>query len=123
MNIIVDTHIFLWSLAEPHRISKARRMELETMANTVYVSSVTVAELMIKDSIGKLDIQFDPVDMARQSGFDLLDFSADDALLLMDLPFHHRDPFDRMLVCQALNHGWQLMSDDQKISLYGCQIM
>lgn len=76
---------------------------------------------MIKASIGKLQINFNPLELAQQSGFDLLDFTSHDALLLKDLPFYHKDPFDRMLVCQSLINEYPLMTDDGKIKQYDCQ--
>ena len=123
MKIIIDTHIFLWSLAVPDKITQQRLDILSSRTNTIYVSSVTIAELMIKASIGKIHIDFDPVDLALQSGFELLDFSGQDALLLKDLPFHHRDPFDRMLISQSITGNYQIMTDDRKIKLYECQVI
>ena len=123
MKIIIDTHIFLWSLSDPSRIEEHRRRELESLANIIYVSSITIAELMIKASIGKLQINFDPVDFALQSGFEMLDFSGRDALLLKNLPFHHRDPFDRMLISQSIVTKCSLMTDDGKIKLYECKVI
>jgi PIN domain nuclease of toxin-antitoxin system len=123
MKIIIDTHIFLWSLAAPSKIKKQNLDKLESPTNIIYVSSITIAELMIKASIGKLEINFDPVDLAEQSGFELLDFSGKEALLLKDLPFHHRDPFDRMLIAQSLALKYPLMTDDDKIKLYECQVI
>ncbi len=123
MKIIIDTHIFLWSLSDPSRIEEHRRRELESPANIIYVSSITIAELMIKASIGKLQINFDPVDFALQSGFEMLDFSGRDALLLKNLPFHHRDPFDRMLISQSIVTKCSLMTDDGKIKLYECKVI
>jgi PIN domain nuclease of toxin-antitoxin system len=123
MKIIIDTHIFLWSLSEPSRIAEQKLRELESPTNIIYVSSVTIAELMIKASIGKLRINFDPVDLALQSGFELLDFSGRDALLLKNLPFHHRDPFDRMLISQSIATKYPLMTDDDKIKLYACRVI
>jgi len=123
MNIIIDTHIFLWALADPQKISETKRRELETATNTIYVSAISVAEMMLKASIGKLDINFDVVDMVKQSGFELLDFSAEDAVGLKNLPFHHKDPFDRMLVAQSSSRGFALMSEDSKLSLYDCQVI
>jgi len=123
MNIILDTHIFLWSLSSPSKINERKRVELETAANTVYVSSVSIIEMMIKSSIGKLPIDFDPVDMAEQSGFDLLDFSGRDALPLKDMPFHHKDPFDRMLIAQSISRNYSIMTDDAKFSLYECKLL
>ena len=89
MNIILDTHIYLWALSASDKISDEKRLALEDLSNTVYVSAVSIAELMIKASFKKIQIDFDPVAMAEESGFAMLDFSADAALLLKDMPFHH----------------------------------
>jgi len=123
MNIIIDTHIFLWALSTPFKLSDTKRSELEDLSNTIYVSSVSIAELMIKASIGKLQIDFNPVEMAQESGFTLLGFSAEAALLLKDMPLHHKDPFDRMLIAQAIAEKYALMTDDPKIEQYACQLL
>jgi len=123
MNIIIDTHIFLWAVAEPIRLNDAKRSELEDLSNTIYLSAVSIAELMIKASIGKLQIDFDPVAVAKESGFTLLDFSAEAALLLKELPFHHKDPFDRMLVAQSIASRYPIMTEDSKIMQYDCQVV
>jgi PIN domain nuclease of toxin-antitoxin system len=121
MRIILDTHIFLWALAEPHRIPEKNRAEIESPANTVYVSAISIAEIMIKASLGKLHVTFDPVEEAKKCGFELLDFSGRDALRLGGLPFHHRDPFDRMLISQSLSTGTPIMTEDSKFRLYDCR--
>jgi PIN domain nuclease of toxin-antitoxin system len=123
MNMIIDTHIFLWALSHPDRISGAKRSALEDLSNTIYVSAVTIAEIMIKASLGKIAVDFNPVQMAAESGFALLDFSADAALLLKDMPFHHKDPFDRMLIAQSMADNYPLMTDDPKIRMYPCQVL
>ena len=123
MNIIIDTHIFLWALSSPAKLSIAKREALEDLSNTIYVSAVTIAELMIKTSVGKIQIDFDPVKLASETGFALMDFSADAALLLKDLPFHHKDPFDRMLIAQSLDENYHLMTDDAKIMRYDCKVI
>lgn len=122
MKILLDTHIFLWAISEPERLSGQWRTALESQANQVYLSAVSIAEIMIKSSIGKLDVQFNPLDIADKSGFDLLDFTAQDALLLKEMPFHHRDPFDRMLIAQATQNRLSLMTDDAKFCLYECRL-
>ena len=104
MKIIIDTHIFLWILTDPEHISKDQRAEIERLSNIIYVSSISIAEIMIKSSIGKLNCNFNPLEMAEKSGFDMLDFRGEDALLLQDLPFHHKDPFDRMLIAQSITN-------------------
>lgn len=123
MKIIIDTHIFLWALSDPSRIAEQKLEELKSLANIIYVSSITIAEIMIKASIGKLQIEFDPVELALQSGFELLDFSGQDALLLQNLPFHHKDPFDRMLIAQSIANKYPIMTDDNKIKLYECRVI
>jgi PIN domain nuclease of toxin-antitoxin system len=122
VNIIIDTHIFLWALTVPSRLELAKRSALEDLSNTIFVSAVSIAELMIKASIGKMEITFDPVALAKESGFALLDFKADAALLLKNLPFHHRDPFDRMLVAQSIAENFPIMTEDIKIIKYDCPI-
>ncbi len=123
MKIIIDTHIFLWAISNPSRLDKIHKQKIETPTNIIYISSVSIAELMIKSSIGKLEVNFDPITIAKKSGFELLDFSAEDALALKELPFHHTDPFDRMLISQALNRKYSLMTDDSKIAQYNCRLV
>ena len=123
MNIIVDTHILLWALAEPLKLADARRSALEDLSNIVYVSAVSIAELMIKASIGKLQIDFNPVVSAKESGFLLLDFNPEAALLLKELPFHHKDPFDRMLIAQSIALNYPIMTEDPKFASYDCRLV
>jgi len=61
--------------------------------------------------------------MAKESGFVLLDFSAEAALLLKDMPFHHKDPFDQMLIAQSITDNYPIMTEDPKIALYNCQVL
>jgi len=123
MDIIVDTHIFLWSLSEPSRLTEQQRAELETPVNTIWLSSVSVTEIMIKSSLGKLSFDFDLLEAARASGYELLEYSAEDALPLKDLPFHHKDLFDRMIISQAMVRGYPVMSNDLQFSRYPCKLL
>lgn len=123
MRVLVDTHVFVWSLTTPERLSSDRRAELESRANIVYLSSISVAEIMIKASLNRLRFDHDPVSCAERLGFELLDFSAADAVLLKNLPFHHRDPFDRMLIAQSLAQKTKLMSDDSRFGRYDCDLI
>ncbi len=123
MKIILDTHIFLWALSDPGKISPDNIVEIETLANTIYISSISIAEIMIKSSLHKLNISFDPIKMVENSGFELLDFKAKDALLLKEMPFYHRDPFDRMLIAQSIANKYRIMSDDSKFKLYDCKLV
>lgn len=123
MKIIIDTHIFLWILNDPEKVETKKLIEIQTKANQIYLSSISVAELMIKSSLNKILIQFDPIEMAIKTGIEILDFSASDALLLKNLPYHHKDPFDRMIIAQSINRGYYLMSDDEKFKNYECRLI
>lgn len=76
-----------------------------------------------KASLGKLSLDFDLLAIAEKSGFELLDFSASDALLLKDLPFHNRDPFDRMLIAQAKGRDLFIATQDPAFWLYDCRVL
>jgi len=115
VKILVDTHIYLWMLSYPEKLSRKRRYELESPANEVSLSAMSIAELMIKHLIGKIEIEFNPLEMAQRIGLEILNFSGAQALVLGELLFHHRDPFDRMLIAQATVNKLALMSDDSKI--------
>ncbi len=123
MKILADTHIYLWMLSDPGKLSDIRRYELESPANELFLSAMSIAELMIKQSIGKITIAFDPVEMAEKMGMAILDFSGKDALTLGQLPLHHKDPFDRMLIAQALTNGLAVMSNDRKFQQYDCKLI
>lgn len=123
MQFIIDTHIFLWALSEPERIDLARRREIESPANVVFLSAVSVTEIMIKKSLGNLDFPHDPLREAENLGLESLAFSVEDALPLGELPFHHRDPFDRMLIAQGQVRGMRIMTDDPKFRKYDCALL
>lgn len=122
MTFLLDTHIFLWALSEPEKLPERFRRMLESPATDCRISSVSMAEIMIKASVGKLEVSFDPVEEAATAGFDLLDFSGKDAVPLKDLPFHHRDPFDRMLISQSLVRGFPIMTCDGVFLSYSCRL-
>jgi PIN domain nuclease of toxin-antitoxin system len=123
VKILVDTHIFLWMLSCPDRLNPKRRYELESPANEVFLSAMSIAELMIKRSIGKIDFQFDPLEMAQKMGLEMLSFSGAEAMVLGELSLHHKDPFDRMLIAQTMINKLSLMSDDSKFLQYECKII
>lgn len=123
MKILLDTHILLWALDTPEKISSEKLSYIQDLSNFVYVSSVNIAEIYIKASIGKLTITTNLLETIRDTGFELIGFAPEEALLLRDLPFHHKDPFDRMLIAQSIVHGYPVLTDDQKFSLYECKTL
>ena len=98
--------------------------EPQGLSNTAWAfaklgfGSPLLFEGLAEASLGKLAVNFDPVEIALASGFELLEFSAHDALALQDLPFHHRDPFDRILVAQAQAEALTLITRDPDIAKY-----
>ena len=118
MNILIDTHIFLWLLKTPKQLSKQQVETFKNPQNQFYLSSISIAEIMIKLSIGKLVVDFDPIQAAIDSGLKLLPYQAIDAVALGHLPCHHKDPFDRMLIAQAKTQNMQMMSSDAVFGLY-----
>lgn len=123
MKILIDTHIFLWMLSEPGKLSQNRRYELESPANEVCLSSISIVELMVKASLRKIDISFDPLKMAAKMRVEILNFTGTDAMALRDMPYYHKDPFDRMIIAQAITNHFPLMSDDSKFVNYDCKVI
>ncbi len=123
MKILVDTHIFIWLLSSPEKLNQRRKYALESRANEIFLSAMSIAEMMIKHSIGKICIDFNAIEMASAMSVEVLNFAGQEAMLLGQLPFHHRDPFDRMIIAQSLVHGIPIMTDDPKFHLYDCKVL
>jgi PIN domain nuclease of toxin-antitoxin system len=123
VNIIIDTHIFLWLVYEPQKIPPHSMGYLHDTNNTIYLSAISISEMMIKKSLGNLEITFDILEMCDQMGIDILDFDGASAMLLGTLPFHHKDPFDRMIISQSMSNHYKLLSVDGKFALYECDLL
>lgn len=123
MTIIIDTHIFLWLLNDPSRIKPEHMLYIENTTNKIFLSSISIAELMIKKSIGKLAFNFNALEMAKNMGIEILGFSGFDALQLETLPLHHKDLFDRMIIAQAQASEFSMISYDKKFSFYDCDLI
>jgi PIN domain nuclease of toxin-antitoxin system len=118
VRVLLDTHVLLWWAKEPCRNSLRHRDIIVDPSNDVLFSAISLAEIGIKVSIGKLDV---PGGLAAQftaGGAEQLPFTAEHAEALRDLPLHHRDPFDRMLIAQAKAEGIPLLTVDEKITAY-----
>ena len=122
MKLLLDTHALLWSIIEPDRLSPEARSAITDPASQVVVSAVSFWEISIKTALGKLRLEeVTPeqlVDFAQQQGFELLPLDPRLAASFSRLPVaaQHRDPFDRMLVWQAISLGYTLVSRDRKIT-------
>ena len=118
MEILIDTHIFLWLASEPDKLSKKHLALLQACKNRLYLSAMSITELMIKQSIGQIDIPFDILKACEVMEINLLDFDAVSAMKLGMLPMYHKDPFDRMLIAQAITHNMIFCTVDRKMALY-----
>ena len=118
MRLLLDTHVYLWSVADDRRLSRqARALILD--ADEVFVSSASIWEAAIKARLGKLDADVNRlVAEIEASGFSELPVKAVHAARVRDLPDIHRDPFDRLLVAQALSESLHLLTADSQLSPY-----
>lgn len=117
----------LWSATDPDRLAASARAALEDGAHDVLVSVVTGWEIAIKQSLGKLDLP-KPAErwlpeVLRRSGFAVAELGLPAALRVRGLPWHHRDPFDRLLIAQALEEGYTLVTHDEVLSAYGVPLL
>ncbi len=118
MRILLDTHIYLWWLEDHIKLSSKAR-ELIQSADEVYVSSASIWEAAIKISIGKLEADVSALAQhISLNGFIELPVSAKHAVQIAQLPNHHRDPFDRMLIAQAMTEPLRLLSADSQVAQY-----
>ena len=121
MNLLLDTHIALWALADSPRLPAKARELILAPGNTVWVSAASVWEITIKHSLGRGDM---PVSGAQalalfeEAGFLLLAVSGAHAAAVAQLPPHHADPFDRMLAAQALTEPLRLVTHDAMLARY-----
>lgn len=118
MRILADTHVLLWWLADTDALPARHRELLADPANDVYFSAVSLAEIAIKASLGKLTAPPAAAATLSAGGFIPLPFSAEHAEDLRTLPWHHRDPFDRMLVSQARSETLGFATVDRQIQPY-----
>jgi len=118
MRILLDTHIFLWCVKNDSRLSKKMQTVI-LEADEVYISSVSIWEACIKKSLGKLDVNiYELVDAVSESGFKELPLSFHHSIAISELPHHHRDPFDRILIAQALCEPLILLTADKILQQY-----
>ena len=123
MNIIIDTHIFLLLAGDLAKVDKKYMHYIENRDNNIYLSTMSIAEIMIKRSIGHLQFDGEILPVLDEMGVDILDFDAKSALMLGSLPFHHRDPFDRMIISQAIVRKYPIITADRKFKLYDCKLL
>jgi len=118
MRLLLDTHIFLWYLAASRKLTKSVLTRIE-MADVVYISAASIWEAGIKIKQGRLEANIDDLyEGIVSSGFVELPISAKHSVMAANLPEHHRDPFDRMLIAQAMCEPLKLLTADILLQQY-----
>lgn len=118
MRLLLDTHVVLWALSEPDRLSDESKSLIQG-ADQLFVSSASIWEMAIKESIGKLEIDLDAT-MSELAGMGVseLPISWQHSKKVQELPHHHRDPFDRLLISQAICEPLILLTHDKILTEY-----
>ncbi len=118
MNLLLDTHVLLWWLDDNITLLTHAKEAIADGSNMVFVSAVSIWEIRIKHALGKLEIPVNFREVLERQAFDMLPITADHAHLIGELPAHHRDPFDRMLIAQALFERFTLVTRDRRFKRY-----
>lgn len=126
MNLLLDTHIALWAITDDPKLSQLARGLIASPDNIVWVSAASVWEIAIKRALGRGDMPVSSeqaLEYFKQSGYRNLPIDAVHATAVENLPAHHQDPFDRILVAQALSEPMRLITHDATVALYSDTII
>lgn len=126
MNLLLDTHLLLWAAGQPDRLSKKARGLMLDPANRLLFSSASLWEIGIKRNLGRHDFEIDPHRFWRLllvHGYQEIMVGSEHALVAAELPPHHKDPFDRILIAQARVEGLTLLTADKALAKYGQPVL
>ena len=126
MNLLLDTHALIWFLEGDNRLSQTARSFIENPSNTNYASIATFWEIAIKTSLGKLETKTSLTNlkyMLMENGIEILPITIEHTVLVSKLAFYHRDPFDRLLISQAMHENMSLVSRDEYFSQYDIHVI
>lgn len=126
MNLLFDTHVLLWAAASPQRISRRVRTLIENRENALIFSVASIWEIVIKHGLGRRDFRVDPQRLRRkliENGYDELPIGGEHVIGVAALPSVHHDPFDRLLVAQAIHEGLALVTADRALAQYPVTIV
>ena len=127
MNLLLDTHTFLWWDSNPSKLSPEVLRLCRNRTNRVFLSVVNIWEVQIKIQLGKLQLTMPLPDLTalyqQNDGFEVLPVTLDHVLALGTLPLHHKDPFDRLLIAQALVENATLVSADAAVAQYPINVL
>ncbi|MCE1162965.1 MAG: type II toxin-antitoxin system VapC family toxin [Thiomonas sp.] len=123
MKLLLDTHVMLWAMTDDLRLSVEAR-DLMQAADAVYVSTASLWEIAIKAGLGKIEVEV--AELTRQlhlAGFQELPVTWQHTLKVSSLPSHHQDPFDRLLIAQALSEPLRLLTADRQLPAYSSDLV
>jgi PIN domain nuclease of toxin-antitoxin system len=126
MQLLLDTHVAIWALANDRRLTSSARALILDSANSISVSAVSVWEVAIKHALGRGDMPISGAQALayfRRAGYQLVDVTPEHAAAVEGLPAIHADPFDRLLVAQALHEPMRLVTHDQMVAAYSSSII
>lgn len=126
MNLLLDTHVALWAITDSPRLPAKARELIVAPRNTVWVSTASLWEITIKHSLGRGDMPVsghEALGYFQQAGYRLLTVEAEHAVAVGELPHHHADPFDRLLVAQARMEPMRLLTHDTLVARYGDTVL
>jgi PIN domain nuclease of toxin-antitoxin system len=126
VNILLDTHVALWAIADSPKLAIKAREAIESPKSSVWISAATIWEIAIKHSLGRGEMPVSGQDALRyfsESGYGFLPIEPEHAAAVEELPQHHADPFDRILVAQALVEPMRLITHDATMALYSDTII
>lgn len=121
MNLLLDTHVALWAITDSAQLPPHARELIQAPRAIIWISAASVWEIAIKHALGRGDMPVSSRDAARyfqESGYRFLPVAAEHAVAVEELPPHHQDPFDRILVAQALVEPMRLMTHDASVMRY-----
>lgn len=119
MNLLLDSHVLLWALHDPEQLTLEAAEAIRNPRNAVFFSAASAWELELKAATGRLDLPPDWLDAAESAGLLEIPVAAAVARRSAHLPWHHRDPFDRLLVALALERGLRIATRDAVMGAYG----
>jgi PIN domain nuclease of toxin-antitoxin system len=123
LRLLLDTHVMLWAIADPGRLSSQARSVIASEENEVFVSVVSPWEIAIKKSRNRIETPDDLDEGLKSSQFKLLPVLLRHTKAIESMPHHHRDPFDRMLIAQAIVDGLILVTADRKLTRYEAALL
>lgn len=121
MKLLLDTHLLLWAAGEPNRLPKEARNLINDPENELFFSAASLWEVSIKRGLGRKDFKADPRLLRRgllDNGYGEIPIRSDHVVVLDNLPVIHKDPFDRILVAQAVAEGIELLTTDSQLAQY-----